>query len=270
MWWVLAMNIVRTMGASFLPTCAGLVLCLALALPAAAAETPPADVTAEWLIDRMVNQNRGESSYAELSMIVHRPAWERTSSLKTWTRGRKDVLMRFTAPARDLGNATLRLDDKMWTFTPNLNRTIRLPYSLMSQSWGGSDFSYSDLARSDDWQQDYDLAITAVGEHDGHAVYTITAIPHDDAPVVWGKEVIELRDDYVVLAHTFYDQELTALKQLKTLAIGDVGGRTMAMRVRMTKMEEPESYTEVIWDKAEFDIKPDDSMFTLFYLKSGS
>ena len=39
-----------------------------------------------------------------------------------------------------------------------------------------------------------DLQITSVEEDPPHKIYTIDAIPHDDAPVVWGKEIWVLRD----------------------------------------------------------------------------
>ena len=60
-----------------------------------------------------------ESSYQELSMTVHRPDWERSSSMVSWSRGREDALTRFTAPPKDAGNALLKQGEKMWTYTPS-------------------------------------------------------------------------------------------------------------------------------------------------------
>lgn len=226
-------------------------------------------VRAEDLIAGALDLVRGRTSYTELTMIIHRPDWERSSSLVSWTRGREDALIRFTAPARDAGNATLKQGDRMWTYTPKLNRTIRLPYSLMSQSWAGSDFSYNDLSRTDDLLRHYQLDITSVTEQDGHKVYTVTAVPHENAPVVWGKEEWVLRDDYVVMAEIFYDQSMEPLKRLETLEIGEMGGRVMPLVMRMSKLDEPDNYTEVIYESAEFDIDLEDRIFTVFSLQSG-
>jgi len=255
-----------------------LLLCLAFALGCpgsplrADIQTEPeaaAPVSAEELVGGALDLVRGRTSYTELSMIIHRPEWERTSSLVSWTRGREDALIRFTAPARDAGNATLKQGDKMWTYTPKLNRTIRLPYSLMSQSWAGSDFSYNDLSRTDDLLRYYQLTIIDTREADGHHIYTVEAIPHDNAPVVWGKEEWVLRDDYVLISQSFYDQSMELLKRLETLEIGEMGGRVMPLRMRMSKLEEPDHYTEVIYDDAEFDIEIEDRTFTVFSLQSG-
>ena len=228
-----------------------------------------AEVDVVELVTRAIDQTRGLSSYAEMSMLIKRPDWQRNSSLIAWTRGREDSLIRFTAPARDAGNALLKQGEKMWTFNPKLNRNIRLPSSMMSQSWAGSDFSYNDLSRSDTWLRHYDLDLFATIETDGHTVYTIDAIPKDDAPVVWGKEQMVIRDDFVLVELTFFDQELIPIKKMQSIEIGELGGRMMATRMRMVEMEKPDQYTEISYDAMDFDVKLEDRMFTLFALQSG-
>ena len=240
---------------------------LTLASAVSAAEQDEFDARA-W-IAAAIDLTRGTTSYAEMTMVIHRPDWERSSSLQAWTRGREDALIRFTAPAKDAGNATLKDNEKMWTFTPKLNRVIRLPYSLMSQSWAGSDFSYNDLSRTDVLLHQYDLNIIQIDEQEGHKVYTIEAVPHDTAPVVWGKEVIVVRDEYVLLSETYYDQDMVALKRLEALEIGELGGRTFATRMRMWKLDEPGRWTELSYQQVKFDLELDDGLFTVFALKSG-
>ena len=230
----------------------------------------PETVGARELVERAIDLTRGQTSEARFSMTIHRPSWERTSALHAWTRGREDALIRFTAPAKDAGNATLKQGQKMWTYTPRLNRTIRLPFSLMSQSWAGSDFSYTDLSRSDDLLVHYELSISAREEVDGFWQFTIDAIPNDDAPVVWGKEELLLREDNVLLRQTFYDQDMVPLKELRTLEIGELGGRTFGVRMRMIPLDEEDHYTELRYEAAEFDLPLEDRLFTLFSLKAGS
>ena len=221
------------------------------------------------LVTGAVDLTRGEYSYAEMSMLVKRLDWERNSSLIAWTRGREDALIRFTAPARDAGNALLKQGEKMWTFNPKLNRNIRLPNSMMSQSWAGSDFSYNDLSRSDKWLRHYDLSLVESVAEDGHSIYTVSAIPKEDAPVVWGKEQMVIRDDYVLISLTYFDQEMQPVKEMKTLEIRELGGRMMATRMRMLEFESPDQYTELVYDAMDFDVELEDRMFTVFALQSG-
>lgn len=230
---------------------------------------PSQTPTAREIVAAAIDLTRGLTSYAELSMVIHRPDWQRSSSLQAWTRGREDTLIRFTAPPKDAGNATLKDGEKMWTFTPKLNRVIRLPYSMMSQGWAGSDFSYQDLSRSDKLLHQYDLELTDLVHADDHVRYTIEAVPHEEAPVVWGKEEIVIRDDFVLLSETFYDQEMIPLKRLEATEIGTLDDRVMATRMRMSKLDEPDHWTEVHYDQADFDIEVPDEMFTVFALRTG-
>ncbi len=235
--------------------------------PAAPAES--ATPNALELITAMIDLTRGTTSYTEMTMVIHRPDWERTSALVAWTHGREDALIRFTAPAKDAGNATLKLGEKMWTYTPKLNRVIRLPYSMMSQGWAGSDFSYNDLSRTDQLLHEYTLKLVTTGQRDGHRVYTIDAVPHDDAPVVWGKQEIVVRDDNVLLGETFFDQAQQPLKRLESLQIDTLGGRTFATRMRMVPLDKPNQWTEITYTHAKFDIPIDPGLFTVFALQSG-
>ena len=252
------------------------IACCALALFAANAfseETPPTTeaaappVTAQSLIEGVLDLTRGASSYTEMAMVVHRPKWERRLELVAWTQGREDALIRFTAPAKDAGTATLKKGERMWTFTPKHKKEIRLPSSMMSQSWAGSDFSYNDLSRTDSYLRYYDYAITNTEQRDGHDVYTLELKPHDDAPVVWGKEEMVLRDDYVLLRQTYYDQDLKPLKEMRTLEVGELGGRTIALVMRMSDFEKTEQWTEMRYLDGDFEADIDASMFTTFALR---
>ena len=227
------------------------------------------EVTAQALLEGALDLTRGVASHTEMTMTIHRPDWQRRITVEAWTRGREDALIRFTAPAKDAGTATLKKGQRMWTFTPKLQREIRLPASMMSQSWAGSDFSYNDLARTDKYLRHYHLAIAAASPHEGHTVYTLELTPHDDAPVVWGKEVMELRDDYVLLRQTYYDQALAPVKALRTLAVGELGGRTIALRMRMADVGDEARWTEIHYHKANFDAAVEDAMFTTFALRGG-
>ena len=240
-------------------------LAACLASSAWAGEAP--EVTAAQLIEGALDLTRGVNSYSELAMLIHRPDWERRLELQVWTRGREDALIRFTAPAKDAGTATLKVGEQMWSYTPRHKREFRLPGSMMSQSWAGSDFSYNDLSRTDHYLRYYDSAITATEQQGNHVVYTLELVPHDDAPVVWGKETMTLRDDYVLLTQTFYDQALKPLKEMRAVEVGDFGGRTIAVATRMADFEDPERWTEVRYLNADFNATVADDMFTTFALR---
>jgi outer membrane lipoprotein-sorting protein len=203
-----------------------------------------------------------------MSMTIHRPSWERTMSMRAWTQGSKKSLVRVTAPKKDEGNGTLMVDNNMWTYAPKVNRVIKVPSSMMSQGWMGSDFSNKDVSRADDIVERYTHRLLGTEQIDGHRVYEIEAVPKEDAAVVWGKQVLKIRDDKVMLAEDFYDQDGVLVKSLKTLEIAEMGGRVVASRQRMQKSDTPDEWTELQVLAVDYDVELPDHTFTLSNLRN--
>ena len=227
-----------------------------------------AEVDAAAIVRAAIDHWRGLSSYSEMAMVIHRPDWERTMTMRAWTKGDKQSLVRVMEPRKDRGNGTLTDDDNMWTFSPKVNRVIKIPSSMMGQSWMGSDFSNKDIARADDIVDQYDHTLISSEQLGGLTVFEIQSIPHEEAAVVWGREVLRIREDHVVLKHRFYDQDDELVKSLESLEIAEMGGRTVARRQRMTKAEEPGEWTEIQLNSVEYEIEIPDSTFTLSNLRN--
>jgi hypothetical protein len=233
--------------------------------------SPPvlsADIDPRDLIQKAMEHWRGMSSYSEMTMTIHRPDWQRSMSMRSWTKGEKTSLVRVTAPKKDAGNGTLLKDNNMWTFAPKVNRIIKVPSSMMSQSWMGSDFSNKDISKSTDIIDQYDHRLLETREQEGHTVYVIESIPHEEAAVVWGKEILIVRDDYVLLEQQFWDQDGILVKAMKALEIKELGGRTVASRLRMGKQAASEEWTEMSIQEIAFDVSHSDGMFTLSSLRN--
>ena len=242
-------------------------ICLSTALLAVAgADEAPRSATD--IVSDALNHWRGLSSRGEMTMIIHRPDWERSMSMQTWTEGEKRSLVRVTEPRKDRGNGTLIDDNRMWTYSPKVNRVIKVPSSMMGQSWMGSDFSNKDISRTDDIVYQYEHLLVAENEVDGLAQYEIESIPHEDAAVVWGREILVIREDNVLVEHRFYDQDGELVKSLVTLRIEEMGGRMVASRQRMVKEGLPDEWTEIRIDSVEFDVELADSLFTLSNLRN--
>ncbi|RPH98417.1 MAG: outer membrane lipoprotein-sorting protein, partial [Lysobacterales bacterium] len=159
-------------------------------------------------------------------------------------------------------------DRNMWTFSPKVNRIIKIPSSMMSQSWMGSDFSNKDIAKSTDLIDQYDHRLTAMEERDGHVYYTITSIPHEEAAVVWGKEVLTIRDDWVLMEEQFWDQDGMLVKVLETLDVAVMDGRPVARVMRMGEVDTPDEWTQLTAERIAFDVALPDELFTLSNLRN--
>jgi len=232
-------------------------------LPALAAETPNAAA----LVEDSFKYMRGNASIATVVMTIHRPDWERKMTIKAWTRGKKDSLFYIQAPPKDHGNGTLKKSREMWMYNPKINRVIKVPPSMMSQSWMGSDFSNNDLSKSDSILKDYTHSIVDSEIHEGQKVYVIKSMPKPDAPVIWGMQMLKIRQDLIWLSQEFFDEDLVAVKVMKTLEIQMIGGKLYPRVWRMRKVEDTDRYTELTYRSLAF--KPDlpDSLFTLTSLR---
>jgi outer membrane lipoprotein-sorting protein len=215
-----------------------------------------------------INHWRGITSYTEMTMVIHRPDWERSMTMRAWTKGDKQTLVRVVEPKKDRGNGTLTDDKSMWSYSPKINRVIKVPSSMMGQSWMGSDFSNKDIAKADDIVDEYEHSILNVEAIDGVTTYEIQSIPNEDAAVVWGSEVMRIREDHVVLQHSFFDQDGELVKTLGTLEVVEMGGRVIAKRQRMIKADEPDEWTEIQVNDVEYEIDLNDSLFTLSNLRN--
>ncbi|MFV8816163.1 outer membrane lipoprotein-sorting protein [Haliea sp. E17] len=241
------------------------IVCVFLITPLLAAAGPP---DAREIIRSAMEHYRGQTSYSEMSMTIHRPDWERSMSMRAWSRGDDSTLVRVIAPARDAGNATLTLNTNMWTYTPKINRVIKVPSSMMGQNWMGSDFSNRDISKDTTIIDDYDHSLLETRQLDGHTAWVIQSIPHEDAAVVWGREVLVIRDDWVLLEQQFWDQDGVLVKALETQEIRTMGGREVASRMRMSQADKPEEWTEVRTETVAFDLAIPEGMFTLSSLRN--
>ncbi len=243
-------------------------LVLALAFLLSATPGSAQQLTADDIIRKAMDHYRGQTSSAEMTMVIHRPDWQREVSMLAWTEGDKRTLVRVTAPAKDAGNGTLSVDGNMWTYSPKVNRVVKVPSSMMSQNWMGSDFSNEDVSKDADIIDQYDHELVGQYEQEGFQVFVIQSIPHEEAAVVWGKEVLHIRDDWVMLQQQFWDQDDNLVKTLRALEITEMDGRPVASLLRMGREDAPQEWTEVRTAAVDYDVELPDNLFTLSHLRN--
>ena len=211
---------------------------------------------------------RGQASISVVDMTIERPSWKRKMTIKAWTRGDKDSIFYILGPPKDVGNGTLKRGREMWVYNPKVNRVIKLPPSMMSQSWMGSDFSNNDLAKSDSLLTDYTHEIVGTETHDGHRVYIVKSLPTPDAPVIWGMQMLKIRSDFIFLSEEFFDEDLQSVKIMEADDIILMGGRLFPRIWTMRKTGEKDRFTRLTYTELEFRENLPDSLFTLVNLRN--
>ena len=234
------------------------------AFPIGAGEKPdPAAI-----IQASFHHYRGTASESDVEMVIHRPSWERGMRMVAWTKGTDKSLIRITAPAKDEGNGTLKNGPDMWTFNPKVNRVIKLPPALMSQSWMGSDFSNNDLAKSDSILNDYVHTLMGTETHEGRRVHVIQSMPKPEAPVVWGMQILKVRDDDVLISQEYFDEDLVSVKRMTTREIQMMGGRMFPRIWIMQETDKQDQYTLLRYHSLQFVDDLPEGRFSINALKT--
>ena len=115
--------------------------------------------TAKEIVQKADEKMQGESNKSVMKMTIVRPTWQREITMKGWALGRDYSLILITAPARDKGSAFLKRESEMWNWQPSIDRVIKLPPSMMLQSWMGSDFTNDDLVKESSIVNDYEQTL---------------------------------------------------------------------------------------------------------------
>jgi outer membrane lipoprotein-sorting protein len=236
-----------------------LLLAGGLAAPAARAQKPDADA----LVRRADHALRGKTQEGVLTMTVKTPDWQRTLKMRYWAVNPDKTFIRITSPAKEAGIGTLRLGTNMWNYLPSVERTIKIPPSLMLESWMGSDFTNDDLVKESSLVKDYNHRLDGEAEEGGDACYRIVATAKPQAAVVWDHLVIYVRKRDALPRREEYYGEKGKLE--KVLTFGDIrraGDRLYPMRWKMVSVNKPGHETVMVFERLRFDMRIPDSVFT--------
>jgi outer membrane lipoprotein-sorting protein len=228
---------------------------------AGVAEEPVLD--AQTIVQRADSHFRGQTAEAEMSMTIVRPDWSRKVRMKSWSNGEDYALILITDPARDKGTVFLKRGNEVWNWIPSIGRVIKLPPSMMMQSWMGSDFTNDDLVRESSVVNDYTHEIigdTVIAERE---CYLIRSTPKEDAAVVWGELKMWItKVDYLQLRVEFYDEEGTLVNVLALSQIREIGGRTIPTLLEMIPVDEEGHKTVIEYHTIVFNKSIPESFFS--------
>lgn len=217
----------------------------------------------EEIIRKADEKFRGMSSKGNLTMIIERPTWSREISMKTWTLGNDYSMIYITAPAKEKGQVFLRRKNEMWNWVPTIERMIKIPPSMMMQSWMGSDFTNDDLVNASSLIEDYTNELLGEDTIRGYDCYKIRLTPKTDAPVVWGKIIMWVsQEEYYWLRAEYYDEEGNLVKTEIMSEIKEMNDRRLPTRLEMIPADEKGHKTILIFEKLEFNINITESFFS--------
>ena len=216
---------------------------------------------------------RSDNSFSEMSMHIVTEHWERTLTMEIWSEGRDKTFIKVLSPARQAGSATLRIGSEMWNYLPNTNSTVRIPPSMMTGSWMGSDITNNDIVKEITYTYDYTAEYIFDPESRGRSsdgIYLLKLIPNPSTAVVWSYIICGISLNPVLpVWEKYYDQHDNLIKTVTFSDVQTMGGRTIPTVMQVIPANKPEQSTIITWSNTSFDQGISEDIFSLDNLQSG-
>lgn len=214
---------------------------------------------------------RSDNSHSQMSMHIVTEHWDRALTMETWSEGSNKTFIKVLSPARQAGSATLRIGSEMWNYLPNTNSTVRIPPSMMTGSWMGSDITNNDIVKEVTYLNDYTTEyISASQETEDDELYFLKLTPKPSTAVVWSYIVCVISTDPILpLWEKYYDQHDNLIKTVTFSDVQTMDGRTIPTVMQVIPASKPDQSTTIIWFNASFNRGINEDVFTLDNLQSG-
>jgi len=225
--------------------------------------TSPFAQDAKEIIKKADELMRSKSSYAEFSMTIIKTDWSRTFTMKSWAVEPDYALIYVSEPARDKGTVTLKRKKEVWNWIPSAQKVIKIPPSMMLQSWMGSDFTNDDLVKESSVINDYEHTVLREETYESYDCFIIQSIPKPEAGVVWGKLLTWIsKKEFFQLKVEFYDEDDYLVKEYLGMDIKKLGGRLIPTHWEMIPEDRPGEKTEFDYLDIKFNFDLNESFFS--------
>lgn len=219
---------------------------------------------AKEIVRTMEENMRGGISCQEMTMETLRPRYTREISMRSWLMGDDYAHIYVTAPAREEGTAFLKRGDEMWNYQPRIDRTVKMPPSMMSQSWMGSDFTNDDLVRGTSTVDDYDHELAGEETVDGHECFKIELVPHPETPVAYEKIIYWIsREYYLPVKVENYDDLDDLVSTMNFSEFVVMGGRRIPAVMEMVPHDKKGHRTIITIEEADYGIDISEDFFSI-------
>ena len=215
------------------------------------------------IVKKADDKAKGKTSIASITIQTIRPNWTREMSVKAWTKAKDLTLILVLAPAKEKGVVFLKRKKEVWNWIPSIERNIKMPPSMMSQSWMGTDFTNDDLVKEASIIEDYTHSFLEDAIVDDRECYKIQLLPKPKSAVVWGKIIMCIdKKDFIMLNVEYFDEEEKLVNVMHCSEIKLLGGKILASKMEMTPVNKKGNKTVLLYNSLSFDNPLEDSFFS--------
>lgn len=212
-----------------------------------------ADLTGTEIIERVDKNMSAKNRVLESSMTIHGKRRARTITSKTWSVGQEQSFSEYLSPAREAGTKMLKVEGKLWIYTPTTDRTIQIAGHLLRQSVMGSDMSYEDMMDDRKLLDIYTAKNAGMEEVDGRKTYLIELTAKvDDAAYETQKMWVD-SERFVALKQELYAKSGKLLKRVELSDVQEIDGRWFPFKMTYKDMLKDGKGTEYQIQKIAFN-----------------
>ena len=213
-------------------------------------------LTAVQIIQKADEKVRGKTNQSVMEMEIVRPTWKRNISMKSWANGLDYSMTYITEPARDKGQVFMKRETEMWNWMPSIGRMIKVPASMMSQGWMGSDYTNDDILKESSIVRDYNHSIDKEEAIEGFTCYKIQMIPKEEAAVIWAKVYKWItKDEFIQIRSEYYDEDDDLVKSDFGYDFKIMDGRLIPSRIEIVPADGEGKKTVILLNEVQFDVE---------------
>ena len=229
----------------------------------AAARAPAQKPSGEEILRRIDENLYVDQAVSTSTMTIHGRSGTRTITSKGWRKGTDKSLVEYLSPAREKGKKMLKLEDRIWTYTPEPNdRIITISGHLLRQSVMGSDLSYEDITDNHKLVDLYDADISGSEEFEGRPCWVVALTAKEEDVTYHTRKIWVDIERWLPLKEERYARSGRLLKTTLITDVFEVDGRWYPKRMTFKDMLQRGEGTEYIIDSIDFDVEVPDHMLT--------
>ena len=210
-------------------------------------------------IDRnMVSENQ----VVESTMIVHGRRSSRTITSRGYMVSDEKSFSEYLSPPREKGTKMLKLDDKLWIYSPGTNRVIQIAGHMLRQSVMGSDLSYEDFTETEELEEAYDCTVIAEETVGDRPTLVVELIAKRDDIAYAKRKVWVDSERWITLKEERYARSGKLLKTTEITEVFKVEDRWYPKHMIFKDVLKKGKGTEFIIDSIKFDQDIPEYLFT--------
>ncbi len=224
----------------------------------AQAEYPDGAAVLKKVDENMSSETRVVTS----KMIIHGRRDTRTVESKSWTQGDRRAYTEYLAPPREQGTKMLKLDDRLWLYSPSTDRIITIAGHMLRQSVMGSDLSYEDMMEDPRLSEIYDAKVTATETIDGRSCWVLR-LEARKADVAYHSRTLWVdRERYVPIREELYAKSGKLLKKIDLKDFELIDNRWFPLRMVFKDVLRNGEGTEFVMVSIDFNVPIPEHLFS--------